>query len=291
MAKGTNEFSPMMQKYLQTKEDYKDCLLLYRLGDFYEMFFEDAKIASKALDIALTGRNCGLEERAPMCGVPYHAVDTYVAKLLEKGHKVAICDQMGDPVKGQIVERAVTRVITPGTIIESEILEDKSSNYILCLFKNFTNIGISYCDVSTGEFKVSQIADKIDQGLISILTRLRPAEIICNEEMYQYASISKELKQLDFLPKFYKVAEYSFDDGACKDLIKKQFNISSLQGHDFSKLTYAIKACGSLIDYLISTQKRSLGHINKIITEQQNDFLYMDYNACKNLELVENIKD
>jgi len=291
MAKGINEFSPMMQKYLQTKEDYKDCLLLYRLGDFYEMFFDDAKIASKALDIALTGRNCGLEERAPMCGVPYHAVDTYIAKLLEKGHKVAICDQMGDPVKGQIVERAVTRVITPGTIIESEILEDKTNNYILCLFKNLNNVGISYCDVSTGEFKVSEITSSIDQGLISLLTRLRPAEIICNEEMQQYSVISKELKMLDFLPRFNKVAEYSFDDGACKDLIRKQFNISSFQGHDFSKLNYAIKSCGALLDYLISTQKRSLNHINKIVTERQDDFLYMDYNACRNLELVENIKD
>ena len=291
MTKINDDFSPMMQRYLQTKEDYKDCLLLYRLGDFYEMFFEDAKIASKVLDIALTGRNCGKSERAPMCGVPYHAVDTYIAKLLEKGHKVAICDQMSDPVKGQIVERAVTRVITPGTIIESEILEGKTSNYILCAFKNSSSIGLSYCDVSTGELKVSEFSKETEQGLISVLTRIRPAEIICNEEMQQYSVTAKELKQLDFLPKFNKVADYTFDNGACIDLIKKQFNISSIEGHDFSKMKYAIKACGALIDYLISTQKRSLTHINKIITERLGDYLYMDYNACRNLELVENIKD
>ena len=285
------DFSPMMLKYLNTKKDYEDCLLFYRLGDFYEMFFEDAKIASKVLDIALTGRNCGKEERAPMCGVPYHAMESYVAKLLEKGYKVAICDQMTEPKPGEIVDRQVTRVITPGTIIESEILEGKTNNYILSLFKKDDTIGGAFCDVSTGEFKVFEYGDNYNQKLLDTLSRLRPSEIICNEEMQNFAKTNKDIKVLDFLPSFFKLEETLFEEKMCEENIKKQFNLTSLFGHDFNNLKYAIKAGGALIDYIISTQKRSLNHINKIITEQHNDYMHLDYNACRNLELIENVRD
>ena len=284
------DFSPMMKKYLITKEQYKDCLLFYRLGDFYELFFEDAEIASKILDIALTSRACGLEERAPMCGVPYHAVDSYIAKIIEKGYKVAICDQLTTPVKGQIVERDVTRVITPGTVIESEILKSNASNYILSLCKKNEIIGCAFCDVSTGEFRVSEYKDNAFHQLLDLLSRIRPAEIICNEEASNL-SFDKDVKALDFLPLFSKQIEFDFDEQNAKELIKKQFNISSFQGHDFAKLNSAICATGALITYLNDTQKRSLNHINKIITENNDDFMHLDYNACRNLELIENVKD
>lgn len=291
MEKKNKDFSPMMEKYLQTKENYKDCLLFYRLGDFYELFFDDAKIASKALDIALTGRNCGREEKAPMCGVPYHAMETYVAKLLEKGYKVAVCDQMTEPKPGQIVDRQVTRVITPGTIIESEILEGKSNNYILCLFKKDLIIGGAFCDVSTGEFKVFEYNENSTLKILDLLSRVRPSEIICNEEMYEFAKVNKDIKLLDFLPTFYKLEASCFEEKMCIENIKKQFNLSSLSGHDFYSFKCAIKASGALIDYLLSTQKRSLTHINKIITEHHGDYMHLDYNACRNLELIENAKD
>jgi DNA mismatch repair protein MutS len=282
------DLSPMMKQYFLTKDEYKDCLLLYRLGDFYELFFEDAKIASKVLDIALTGRACGLEERAPMCGVPYHAVDSYVAKLLEKGYKVAICDQLTDPVPGKIVERSVTRVITPGTVIESEILNESKSNYILSAQKKDEEFGVAFCDVSTGEFRVSELDSVRD--FADFLSRITPSEIICNEELFNFSS-DKSIKNLDFLPAFTKQDDFSFDTKQGREKIKKQFKISSFSGHDFAKLDLAIGATGALIDYLFDTQKRSLNHINKIVTEKNSDYMQLDYNATRNLELVENARD
>ena len=284
------KLSPMMQKYFSTKENYKDCLLFYRLGDFYELFFEDAKIASKILDIALTGRNCGNGERAPMCGVPFHAVESYISKLIEKGYKVAICDQLSEPIKGQIVDRDVTRVITPGTVIESEILNEGNNNYILSICKKNDILGFAYCDVSTGEFKVGQYSKNFLSQLVDLLSRIRPAEIICNYEAFELNS-NKEIKVLDFLPNFTKQIDNDFDLDNAKNEIKKQFNIFSIQGHDFAKLDFAICATGALLIYLYDTQKRNLGHINKIITEDNSNFMTIDYNACKNLELIENIRD
>jgi len=288
MLENREDLSPMMKQYFNTKEQYKDCLLFYRLGDFYELFFEDAKIASKVLDIALTGRACGLSEKAPMCGVPYHAVDAYIAKILEKGYKVAICDQLTEPVPGKIVERNVTRVITPGTVIESEILNESKSNYILSVLKKGEVFGVAFCDVSTGEFKVSELENS--QQFIDLLTRIMPSEIICNGEMFDYSS-DKIIKSLDFLPAFSKQGDFSFDEQKGKTLIKKQFNITSFSGHDFAKMNTAIGAVGALLDYLFDTQKRNLNHINKIITEKNSDYMQLDYNACKNLELIENIRD
>lgn len=285
------DFSPMMKKYLITKEQYKDCLLFYRLGDFYELFFEDAVLASKLLDIALTSRACGLDQKAPMCGVPYHAVDSYIAKIIEKGYKVAICDQLSEPKKGQIVDRDVTRIITPGTVIESDILNSNSSNYILSLFESDKgSVGCAYSDVSTGEFRVCEFTDDVKNSLIDLFSRLRPAEIICNEKVYDIM-YDKDVKSLDFLPKFNKQMEFDFDYGNAKNLIQIQFKIASLQGHDFAKLKSAICAVGALINYLNITQKRNLNHINKIITEDPSDYMHLDYNACKNLELIENFKD
>ena len=285
-----SKLSPMIRFYIETKQNYPDCLLLCRLGDFYELFFEDAEIASKALDIALTGRNCGLDDRAPMCGVPYHALDSYVARLIEQGYKVAICDQLTEPVPGKIVERAVTRVITPGTVIESDILPSQSSNFILSITKNGEKIGVAYSDISTGEFRVSEYDDDSSKKLVDLLSRLRPAEILCNEEMFEL-SFDKTFSSLDFLPKFIKRAEFDFDLNTAKNLIQKQFGIANFKGHDFSDLNLAIRSVGALLVYLDETQKRSLSHINKIITENYGDYMNIDFNACRNLELVENAKD
>ena len=280
----------MIRFYVETKESYKDCLLFCRLGDFYELFFDDAVVASKALDLALTGRSCGLKDRAPMCGVPYHAIDSYVAKLIEQGYKVAICDQLTEPIPGKIVERAVTRVITPGTIIETDILSSGSNNYILSIYKDGTNIGVAYSDVSTGEFRVSEYKEESAQKLVDLLSRIRPSEIICNEQMFEF-SFDKTFAPLDFLPKFCKRPEFDFNLGEAKECIKMQFGISSFKGHDFDALTCAMSAAGALLVYLNDTQKRVLGHINKIVTENHDDFMVLDFNACRNLELVENAKD
>ena len=180
------EYSPMMQHYLKTKEEYKDCILFYRLGDFYEMFFDDAILASRELELTLTGKECGQEERAPMCGVPFHAAETYIARLIGKGYKVAICEQMEDPklAKG-IVKREVIRVVTPGTVIESNLLDEKKNNYIMAIYKNGIYFGISICDVSTGDFKATQIKETNNFSMaLDEISRYSPAEIVVNELMY-----------------------------------------------------------------------------------------------------------
>ncbi len=282
--------SPMMQQYMQTKEQYKDCLLFYRLGDFYEMFFDDAITASKVLDLTLTGRNCGLEERAPMCGVPYHAVETYIAKLIDNGYKVAICEQLTTPEQGKIVARDVIRVITPGTVIENSMLDEKKNNYIASVYKQKTNLGIAYCDITTGEFVVSEFSQDGINALNDILVRIRPSEIICNEETLQISSNLACVK-LNIMPKFQTYFEYAYDyDTAC-DTIKKQLNIATLVGFDFAKLDNAICASGALIKYILETQKRTLNSINKISVEKNSDYLYMDISTCRNLELTETIRD
>lgn len=285
-----DKLSPMMQTYWQTKENYKDCLLLYRLGDFYELFFDDAKVASKVLDIALTGRACGLEERAPMCGVPYHAVDSYVAKLLEAGYKVAICDQLSEPQKGKMVERDVTRVITPGTVIEGESLDEGKNNYILSLCKTEEKVGACFSDVSTGEFKLLQFDGELMSNLKDFLSRIKPAEIICNEDMLSF-SAQTEFKTMDFLPPFTKREETEFDLKSAETQIKTQFKIESMSGHAFYDLKVAMRASGALLNYLFETQKRALPHINKIAVENNADYMMLDYNATKNLELLQNVRD
>ena len=181
--------TPMMQQYLQIKEQNPDMLLFFRLGDFYELFFDDAELVSRELELTLTGKDCGLSQRAPMCGVPYHAVDTYVARLIEKGYKVAICEQMTDPAESKgLVERAITRIITPGTLIESSMLDERSANYILAVHRQKRQAGIAFCDVSTGEFFVYQIADA-EHRLTEELSRIEPREILAveSDELVAYA--------------------------------------------------------------------------------------------------------
>jgi len=178
--------TPMMQQYLEMKEKYKDCILFFRLGDFYEMFFQDAEIASRELEITLTGRNCGLEERAPMCGVPYHSADSYVSRLIKKGYKVAICEQIEDPALAKgIVDRDVIKVITPGTITDSSTLDDRKNNYLMCIYKNGYCFGISTADLSTGELSSTQVSwGNTLNKLMDEIAKYSPSEIVANTEFY-----------------------------------------------------------------------------------------------------------
>lgn len=282
--------SPMMQQYMQVKEQYKDAIVFTRLGDFYEMFFEDAITASKVLDLTLTGRACGLEEKAPMCGVPFHAADSYIAKLIAAGYKVAIYEQMTEPRPGKMVERAVIRVISSGTVMENELLDEKKNNYIASIFKDKNNIGIAYCDMTTGEFKISEFTSDSLQNLNDMLIRVRPSEIICNSEMVNYTHELSCVK-LNIMPRFSVYLDYEFEYKNALNTIKTQFGFSTINGFDFDKMGYAISASGALVRYLLETQKRSLNHINRIITEKNSDYLYLDITSCRNLEIIETIRD
>ena len=278
--------SPMMQQYVLTKEKYKDAILLYRLGDFYEMFFEDAVTASKELDLTLTGKMCGLDERAPMCGIPYHAIDGYLAKLIEKGYKVAICEQLTEPKKGvKLVERDVVRVITPGTLIDNNLLDDKKNNYILSACLDSGIVGVAYTDISTG---IIYLAEQNLNQFNDLLVRVRPSEIICNKNLAEIADTLLATK-LQIIPNFQVRAFENFDFDECYKTLTNQIDKKELIGLTDKKQT--IISAGILINYLLETQKRSLSHINTISYIQDSEFMAIDSNTRRNLELTETIKD
>ncbi len=272
--------SPMMQQYLNLKEQYKDSLLFFRLGDFYEMFFEDALLASKELELTLTGRDCGLSERAPMCGVPYHAIDQYIARLLEKGYKVAICEQLTEPTKGQkIVERDVVRIITPGTVIEESLLDEKANNYICAMYKSGDNLGLSYCDVSTGEFASIMIDGGIYTKTIDELMRLKPSEILVNNEMLMFSNENSDLiKIMKTAP--YLLPDEDFDYVASKTNLKARF------GDDINIKELVVCSAGALLSYIISTQKNALEHINTFRIVSHDSFVKIDAATGRNLEIT-----
>ncbi len=282
--------SEMMKYYLSLKEKYKDSLLFFRLGDFYEMFFDDAKTASRELDLTLTGRNCGLEERAPMCGVPYHAADGYIAKLVQKGYKVAICEQLSEPEQGKLVERDVIRVVTPGTVIEDNILDDKKNNYLACINANDKNYALAWIDISTGEFNTVQSDYGDFSSIEDVLATFSPSEIICNEYAYER---SKELSSIRIgrLPKFQKYYEWAFEYKTAYNILLKQFNVTTLAKFEFEDKKFAVGASGALINYVNETQKRSLAHISSIKYVQNNKYLIMDNSCRRNLEICENTRD
>ncbi|HHW70527.1 MAG TPA: DNA mismatch repair protein MutS [Clostridiales bacterium] len=284
----SGSLTPMMQQYLQIKEQHRDALLFFRLGDFYELFFEDAITASKELEITLTGRDCGLEERAPMCGVPYHSVEGYIARLIEKGYKIAICEQLEDPSEAKgIVKRDVVRIITPGTLVETSMLDEKTNNYLVSLYKGQGYWGISIVDVSTGEFLISQVeSDK----LIDELTRIQPSEIIIEENI---KSLEQELielieKNLNIYVTSYH--SWAFDKDTSYKCLLRHFNVSSLEGYGCEHMTYGICAAGALIEYLSETQKNTLQHINRIQTYYLNKYMVLDFHTRRNLELVETMR-
>ena len=281
--------SPMMQKYLETKEQYKDCILFYRLGDFYEMFFDDALLASKVLEITLTGKMCGLEERAPMCGVPFHSVEPYITKLIENGYKVAICEQVEDPklAKG-LVKREVTRIVTPGTNIDSLSLDENSNNYLMSVFIYMNNIGYSVCDVTTGDFFLSEISGL--KNLVDEIYKYKPAEIICNSQLLSSGIDIEELTQ-KIGTRVSALDNWYFEENTCKKAILKHFKVHSLVSMGIDEYELGIIASGSLLTYLNETQMVELNHITSLTPTSNGVYMILDNSTRRNLELTETLRD
>ena len=287
------EFSPMMQRYLETKEQYKDCILFYRLGDFYEMFFDDAIIAARELEITLTGKDCGQEERAPMAGVPHHAAEMYISRLIAKGYKVAICEQLEDPktAKG-IVKRGVIKVVTPGTIIDSNMLEERKNNYIMSIYKTGIYFGISICDISTGEFYSAEIKDQQNFPLLlDELARYNPSELVINSMMAEcQEEMSKIRERFDcYITRFQ---DKFFDNKI--DTLNLRFNIvdtSNKKIENLKEKTLAIPPINALLAYIEQTQMTTLDHLNKITIYQISKYMSLDINARRNLEIIEKMRD
>ena len=284
--------SPMMTKYLETKEKYKDAILFYRLGDFYEMFFEDAELCARELELTLTGKDCGLDKRAPMCGVPHHAAESYIARLLDKGYKVAICEQLTEPKKGvKLVERDVIRVITPGTLMDSVMLDETKNNYIVCIYKDKDNIGVSTLDISTGKFEVTEFTgDNVLTQTNDYLVSINPSEVIVNSEMKTfYQSLSAVISA--YLPVCSEYEDEHFNYEKSVELLKKQLNVTSLRTFNINNRQFACISAGALLEYIFETQKRDLSHINNIEYFSSVEFMQLDANTRRNLELTETIKD
>ena len=288
------EFSPMMQRYLETKKEYEDCILFYRLGDFYEMFFDDAITASRELELTLTGKDCGQEERAPMCGIPHHAAEIYVSRLIAKGYKVAICEQLEDPKKTKgIVKRGVIRVVTPGTLVDSNMLEERKNNYIMSIFKTGIYFGISVCDISTGEFYSAEIKDQNNfPTLLDEIARYTPSELVvnsmmvnCEEEMAKIKERFENVYITKFNDKFFKTELNNID---------LRFNIVDNDGKKLENIkekTLIVASINALVEYIEETQKTSLDHINKITIYNLSKYMALDINARRNLELTEKMRD
>ncbi len=279
--------SQMMQHYLSMKEKYKDCVLFYRLGDFYEMFFDDAVKVSGLLDLTLTGRDCGLSERAPMCGIPYHAADAYIAKLVALGEKVAICDQLSDPKESKgLVERDVVRIVSAGTVIEETMLEEGKNNYIACLFKLADVVSVAWADITTGEFFAEEfVGDNAVEEAIGQLVTLSVAEVICNEEMLLASKDVKEVKH-GLLPAFSCYLPWAFNVKHAERNLLEQLGASSLAAYGLSGKDTMIAAAGALLEYLKETQKHSLSIINSIKLISRDMSMVLDGIAVRNLELV-----
>ena len=288
------EYSPMMQRYLETKKEYQDCILFYRLGDFYEMFFDDAITASRELEVTLTGKDCGQEERAPMCGVPHHAAEIYISKLIAKGYKVAICEQLEDPKKAKgIVKRGVIRVVTPGTVVDSNMLEERKNNYIMSIYKTGIYYGISICDISTGEFYSAEIKDNYNfPMLLDEIARYSPSELVVNSMMAECTEEMDKIKE-----RFENVYVTKFNDKFFTselNNINLRFNIVDNNGRkleDISDKKLGVSSINALIEYIEETQKTSLDHINKITVYQISKYMALDINARRNLEITEKMRD
>ena len=283
------EYSPMMQHYLQTKEEYPDCILFYRLGDFYEMFFEDAKIVSRELELTLTGKSCGQEERAPMCGVPFHAYESYMNRLVAKGYKVAICEQMEDPKQAKgMVRREVIRVVTPGTNINEQALDEGKNNYIMCIVSLSDQFGVATADVTTGDFFVTEVDSK--RRLLDELYKFSPTEVVCNEALFMSGLDIDDLKNRVGIV-LYSLEHWYFDDSLCENTLKEHFRVNSLEGLGLADLECGMIASGSLLKYLYETQKNSLEQISAIHPYTTGKFMVLDSSTRRNLELVETLRE
>lgn len=287
--KFVGQLSPMMQKYLETKEQYKDCILFYRLGDFYEMFFEDAVLVSKELEITLTGKDCGLEERAPMCGIPYHAVDTYLSRLVEKGYKVAIGEQVEDPktAKG-LVKREVVRVVTPGTNLNTAALDETKNNYLMCITYMDDSFGIAITDITTGDFLVTEVENT--RTLLDEINKFVPTEIVVNSAFYLTGIDVEDLKNRLSICVFTLDSWY-FDEDLCKTTLKEHFKVMDLSGLGINDYASGTIAAGALFKYLLETQKTTLSHIISVTPYSTGKYMLIDTSSRRNLELTETLRE
>lgn len=285
---GVAKLSPMMEQYVATKEKYKDCILFYRLGDFYEMFFDDAILASKELEITLTGKDCGMEERAPMCGIPFHAADTYINQLVKKGYKVAIGEQVEDPklAKG-LVKREVIRIVTPGTNLSSESLEESKNNYLMSISYVGKNYGISVTDLSTGVFKTCQIQQA--EKVVDEINKFQPSEVLYQAGVEQVEEIHAVCERLQV--SHTEAPDYYFNLETDEETLKRQFHINSIEGLGLKDNPACVASCGALMQYLHETQMSSLSHINHIETYSVDSFMILDSATRRNLELTETLRD
>ena len=283
------EFSPMMQKYLETKEEYKDCILFYRLGDFYEMFFEDAINVSRELELTLTGKECGQEERAPMCGVPYHAADTYINRLVEKGYKVAICEQMEDPklAKG-LVKREVIKIVTPGTNFNPMALDESRNNYIMCVIYMVDGTGIAVSDITTGEFLVTQVTSV--RELMDEINKFQPSELLYNASL-EISGIDLEDMKNRMRISLNLLDPYYYDDHNAERILREHFKVSGLEGLGLKDYAMGTVSAGALMTYLYETQKNSLPHLTGITTYVTGKYMIIDSSTRRNLELTETMRE
>ncbi|MBQ1472316.1 MAG: DNA mismatch repair protein MutS, partial [Lachnospiraceae bacterium] len=268
------EFTPMMQHYLDTKEQYKDCILFYRLGDFYEMFFDDAKTVSRELELTLTGKACGMEERAPMCGVPFHAVDTYLTRLVAKGYKVAICEQVEDPKEAKgMVKREVVRIVTPGTNLDTGSLDETKNNYLMSVDFSQDTFGIATCDLTTGDFFVTEVDEAAK--FLDEVSRYNPSELLVNDVFCMSGLKEEDLRERFHLAITTLANDYFVDEYATKVLCE-HFHVKSLQGLGLADFHLGNTAAGALLSYLIDTQKSDLAHLTHITPYVCGNYMLMD---------------
>ena len=276
------KLTPMMEQYITTKEKYKDCILFYRLGDFYEMFFDDAEVASKELELVLTGRDCGLENKAPMCGIPYHAANTYIGRLVSKGYKVAICEQLEDPALAKgIVKRDVVKIITPGTFNDENFLEENKNNFIMSFYEEDSFISLSFADISTGEFYTTSFRNDLNLVLDEV-SKFKPKEILCSDD----GRMAIESLDLPHVPALTQ-RDLGYFNIIDEEMLTERFPSISVDNVD----PIALNSINGLIKYIFDTQKVSLTNINAIEFYNIKDTMTIDINSRRNLELTENIRD
>ena len=281
--------TPMMRQYLETKKEYSDCILFYRLGDFYEMFFEDAEVVSRELELTLTGKSCGLEERAPMCGVPYHAVDSYLTRLVSRGYKVAVCEQVEDPrlAKG-LVKREVVRIVTPGTNLDTCALDESKNNYIMSIVYVDSRYGISAADVTTGDYFVTEVDS--ERKLLDEISKYMPSEVICNEAFLVSGLDLEELRHRLGMA-IYPLDAWYFDDQMACQTLTDHFHVASTDGLGLEDYDCGVIAAGSLLKYLQELQKTSLEHMTKLEPYSTSRYMVIDSSTRRNLELVETLRE
>lgn len=283
------DYTPMMQQYLETKSEYKDCILFYRLGDFYEMFFEDAQIASRELELTLTGKSCGQEERAPMCGVPYHAVDSYLNRLVNKGYKVAICEQVEDPklAKG-LVKREVIRIVSRGTNLDTSMMDERTNNFLMCICYLENCSGVAVADITTGDFYLTEVSNT--KGILDEVQRYSPKEIICNEPFLVSDFPFKMLKERNELS-VNSIDAHHFDEKECLKILKQHFKVNSVEGLGLLDYKTGTISAGAMLSYLYETQKNSLSNLSTIHAYDSSSFMHLDSSTRRNLELCETMRE